>query len=495
MFIKTLALMLMLSCSWYQGAAFAEGAAIQFKWNGKPQAQLFPKTYTEEEGVLTFRGSNERSAPAYGTVSMKQFRPQKVWELKTTVSSWGGGAGWTGQPAIVKWRPEVLKTMNVKPKFKTKKNFTEVIYASLGGNVYFLDLETGEQTRSPIRVGNPIKGSVSVDARGYPLLYVGEGIPENGTIGFKLYSLIDQKKLLAVKGVDSFAHRKWGAFDGSALFNRKEDSLMVGGENGLIYNIKLNTVFNPAKKSLSIRPVIGKYRYLIAGNSYQGIENSIASFGQFAYFADNGGSLQGMDLQTHTPIWSLPPTDDTDATIAVEAVNGNPFLYTGTEVDKQGSKGVSLIRKIDGRTGKVIWQRRYPCFTLLGDHPVNGGLLATPVIGKREIGNRVIFTLARYGTFNGGLMVALDKATGKEIWKLPMQAYAWSSPVDVYDEKGRAYIVQADSRGTLFVIDAANGKVKGKVNAGSNIEASPAIFNNMVVVATRGGKMLGFKLQ
>ncbi|WP_373231158.1 PQQ-binding-like beta-propeller repeat protein [Cohnella sp.] len=410
-------------------------------------------------------------------------------------SSWGGGAGWTGQPAIVKWDPQVLRTMNVKGKFLEKPNFTEVIYASLDGHVYFLDLETGEETRNPIRVGNPLKGSVSIDSRGYPLLYVGEGIPEDGTIGFNLYSLTNQKRLFRMEGIDPFAHRKWGAFDGSALFNRQEDSLLVGGENGMLYQIKLNTNYKPESKTISINPVVNKYRYNIKNNPYQGIENSVAVNGDLAYFADNGGSLQALNLKTHKPEWSLSSTDDTDATIVIEDEGGTPFLYTGTEVDKQGTIGDSIIRKINGLTGKVVWQKEYPCFSLLGDHPVNGGLLATPVLGKKEIVNLVIFTIARYDTLNGGLMVALDKSTGKEIWKLPMKSYSWSSPVDVYDNKGIAYIVQADSVGNIFVINALDGKIKGKINIGSNIEASPAIFNDYVVLATREGKFYGLKLE
>jgi outer membrane protein assembly factor BamB len=482
-------------CSFYQGIVEAD-SPIKYQWNQEPaQSQPFPEPYSLIEGVLTFRGSSQRSAPAYGTVDMKRYKPTIAWEKKTRTSSWGGGAGWTGQPVIIRWKPEVVKTMNVKPQFRDKPQFTEVIYGSLDGYVYFLDLETGEETRNPIRVGNPIKGSVSVDSRGYPLLYVGEGVPENGTIGFHLYSLTNEKELLFVKGIDSFSYRKWGAFDGSALFNRNDDTLLVGGENGILYQVKLNTDFKPELKSISIRPIVYKYRYAIKGNGYQGIENSVSVYDDLVFFADNGGSIQAMNLKSHVPQWSLPATDDTDATIVIEEETGNPYLYTGTEVDKQGTKGKALIRKINGRSGEVVWQMTYPCFSLLGDHPVNGGLLATPVLGKKEIGKLVIFTIARYGTFSGGLMVALDKATGKEIWKLPMKSYSWSSPVDVYDQKGRGYLIQADSVGNIFVINALDGKVQGSLSIGSNIEASPAIYNNYVVVASRNGRIYGFKLE
>lgn len=492
--IKTLILALILVCL-YQEIAQA-GSLISNQWKSMPtEPQTFPEPYTEVEGILTFRGTNERSAPSYGTTDMKTFKPKIVWEKKTKSSSWGGGAGWTGQPAIVKWAPEVLRTMNVKAKFLTKPDFTEVIYASLDGYVYFMELETGEETRSPIKVGNPIKGSVSVDARGYPLLYVGEGIPENGTIGFNLYSLTDQKRLLRVNGKDPFAYRTWGAFDSSAMFNRLNDTLIVGGENGIVYHLKLNTVFDPARKSIKIDPVISKYRYKISGNNYQGIENSLAIHKDLAYFADNGGSIQALNLKTYSSEWALSPVDDTDATIVLETEGGVPYLYTGTEVDKQGTKGNSFIRKINGLTGAIVWQNKYASFSLLGEHPVNGGLLATPVMGKKEIAKLVIFTIARVGTFSGGLMVALDKATGKEVWTLPMANYAWSSPVDVYDNTGKAYLIQANSVGSVSVISASNGKVLGSLNIGTNIESSPAIFNNYAVVASRGGKIYGIKLE
>jgi hypothetical protein len=470
-------------------------AQIQYRWSAEPKKQTFPTSYTDVEGVLTFRGSAQRSAPSFGTAEMKKFVPLPIWKRTTRSSSWGGGAGWTGQPAIVRWKPDVLQSMNVKEKFKAQKGFTEVIYASLDGYVYFLELTTGEETRKPLRIGNPIKGSVSVDSRGYPLLYVGEGIPENGTIGFGLYSLIDQKRLFYMKGIDSYAKRGWGAFDSSALFNRYEDTLLVGGENGMFYSVKLNTRFDAAEKTLGIKPEVSKYRYSIAGNSYQGIENSVAVYDHYAYFADNGGSLQAIDLLENKPIWSLPSVDDTDATIVIEAENGVPFLYTGTEVDKQGSRGYAVLRKINGLTGEVAWKRQYACFTQLGEHPVNGGLLATPVLGKRSIGDRVVFTLARYGSFGAGLMVALDKKTGEEIWAWKMAKYAWSSPVDVYDGNGNASLLQADSAGNLFVLSAMTGQVKGRTSLGSNIEASPAVFGNYAVVASRGGHIYGLKLE
>ena len=106
-----------------------------------------------------------------------------------------------------------------------------------------------------------------------------------------------------------------------------------------------------------------------------------------------------------------------------------------------------------------------------------------------------LVTLARYKTLYGGLMVALDKKTGEEIWRLEMPHYAWSSPVDFYNENGKGYIIQCDSIGNIHLIDGATGNILDTINLGANIESSPAIFEDTIVIATRGGKIFGIKIE
>ncbi|KAB7707111.1 pyrrolo-quinoline quinone [Bacillus aerolatus] len=454
----------------------------------------FPKVYTEVEGVLTFRGNNLRDAPSYGKVKMNPASLEKMWSFSTGSSpKWGGGAGWTGQPAIIKWDSDVREMMNLKEEFKDKEHFTEVIHASLDGKIYFFDLESGKQSRNPINIHNPIKGSVSIDPRGYPLLYTGQGIPQQGEIGFRIFSLIDGEVLHFIPGIDSDAYRPWGAFDGSALVNRETDTLVMGGENGLFYNVKLNTVFNKEEKSIKVTPEQITYRYKVNGNDYQGIENSTAVYKNLAFFADNGGSVQGVDLVTMKPIWALSGTDDTDASIVIDEEETTPFLYTGTEVDKlRGSNSHSLIRKINGVTGEVIWKKGYPAFY---NESVNGGMLATPIIGKNEIKDLAIFTIARHKKMDAGLMVALNKTTGEEVWRWEMPSYTWSSPVAVYDKSGQAYLIQCDSIGTMHLLNGKTGEIINTLHLGSNIEASPAVFNDSIVVASRGGQIFRVKVK
>ncbi|WP_374722758.1 outer membrane protein assembly factor BamB family protein [Peribacillus tepidiphilus] len=471
--------------------------SINFKFsnNVKIFTKPFPEPYQTVNGILTFRGGPFRNNAFMGTPVIKEGKLTKSWSFRTSSSPrWGGGAGWTGQPCIIEWNKQEQQIMNLYPPYKKKANFKEIVYGSLDGKVYFLDPGTGKQTRNPIHIHNPIKGSVALDPRGYPLLYVGQGIPQTGKIGYRIYSLIDHSLLAFIPGIDSFAYRRWGAFDSSPLINREDDTMILGGENGLVYMVKLNTVYNPKAKKIKVAPVISKYRYKQHQNAYQGIENSIAVYKNIAYFADNGGGVHALDVIKKTPIWSNKAYDDTDASLVIEDLNGVPFLYTGSEIDKQGTKGFARLQKLNGLTGKVVWEKKIPGFSLKGKNPVNGGVLGTPIIGTGPLKGQIIFTISRYKTFNGGLLISLDTKTGKEMWRLTLPHYAWSSTVAVYTKDQKAYLIQGDSVGNLYLINQ-RGKIVNKINLGANIEASPIVVGQQIIVATRGGRFFSINMR
>ena len=155
----------------------------------------FPSSFNAVEGVTTFRGGPYRDKASHGVL---EARPKSLvikWFFSTTFDkSWGGGSGWTGQPLVIKWPDSTRKKMNLNPASKAKTDFTEVIIGSLDGKIYFIDLETGKASRPAINIQNPIKGTLSVDPRGWPLLYAGQGISNTGEFGVRIFSLTDQKK-------------------------------------------------------------------------------------------------------------------------------------------------------------------------------------------------------------------------------------------------------------------------------------------------------------
>lgn len=452
--------------------------------------------YCEPDGITTFRGNNYRNSASFGYADILEEKLEKVWSIKIGYIDIWTGVGWNGQPSIIKWNDDIKSKMNLYKNKKNKADLKEVIYATLDGKIYFLDLDDGSYTRPQINIGAPLKGSVTVDPRGYPLLYSGQGIDEvNGKkvkIGFRIFSLIDQKLLYFINGIDQSAYRRWGAFDSTPLLHKESDTLFECGENGILYSIKLNTAFDSAKGTLSINPEEVKYRYSLAGKNRMGIENSIAIYKNYSYFVDNDGILQCVDLNTLSPVWVRNVSDDTDSTIAIEDLGKSEVsLYTANEVDHQGIDGYSYVRKINALTGKLLWEKKYKCTYA----ETNGGALASPVIGKNDIENLVIYNLAKAYKINGSKIIAFDKKTGEEVWVIDLENYSWSSPVDVYTKEGKSYIIQSDSAGYMYLIEGKSGKILDKLPVGANIEGSPAVFDNMLVVGTRGQKIWGIRLK
>ena len=232
--------------------------------------------YTDVEGIVTFRGNNFRNISSYGTASVEKKNLSVAWTVETgeimrgTSANYSGfwtGSLWCGQPLAVKWPESTKRIMNMYDSAKNNPSLVEVIYATASGKIHFLNLETGEPTRDPISLNMPFKGAGALDPRGYPLLYLGSGdmyddYPDMQTRAMVI-SLIDGTVLYEFgKAYDPFAIRKWHAYDSSPLVSAETDTLIYPGENGIIYTIRLNTVYDEEAGKISVNPSeVAKYRY------------------------------------------------------------------------------------------------------------------------------------------------------------------------------------------------------------------------------------------
>ncbi len=439
-------------------------------------------------GVFTFRGDSFRQNAAFGVLDVQENKLEVAWSVPMGGIASYHGAGWTGQPAIVKWPRDIREMMNLTDEKKAVVALKEVILASQDGKIYFLDLFDGQPTRDPINMGYPLRGSVSVDPRGMPMLSVGQGIGKvNDTVGdtgFFVFNLIDQKQMLFINGQDKNAFGANGAFDSSSLLDLNSDTLIIAGENGMLYTVRLNSTFDVIRGKLEIDPKIVSYKSKTSKQKEAdtGIEGSVAMYGNYAYFADAVGILQCVDVNTMKPVWAVDTDDNTDATIALDFdEDGALALYTGNTVKEQGKNGVCTIRRLSALTGEQEW---FYTVDVEYNTTETGGCMASPVVGQQSIGDLVIFTVAK--TPEGGQIIALDKKTGQVVWQQPMSHYSWSSPVAVYNESGDAWIIQGDSAGVLRLMDGQTGVVMNSIQLEGAITGSPAVYNNMLVVGTSG---------
>ncbi len=475
------------------------------------------KDYTALQGITTFRGNNYRDTASYGQAAITEAKLEKVWDAPLgKLDSSNTGMGWTGQPLVVKWTDEQKKSMNLNATAKAVPDLKEIILGGMDGKVYFLNLTDGKATRTAVDTKAPILGTPTLDPRGYPLLYVGQGSDKAAgktvDVSFRAVNLIDGtfSNMLEKANLDGFKYRRYNAaFISSALLDAASDTLLAPSSNGVLYTLGLKTSVDAAtgKPSFTI-DTRAKYKYTTPDYGVvDGVEKPWGFYGSpvvyknYMFVTDNGGYLQCIDLNTLALVWVTDVGGIANNTVVLEEdeTAGTVYLYTGSSVDpnnpdvKKSGKGDCNLSKIDGKTGKIIWSKPYTCYK--GTTTATGGAIASPVLGKGQINNMVVFTLSRYKSMSGGVMVALDKASGNELWQKSIEGYTDSSPADVYTSDGKAYIVQCNNKGTVFLVDSA-GEIKDKMNLNGAIEGSPVVYENMIVVGTKNTmKCYGIKIK
>jgi len=444
-------------------------------------------------GVFAFRGGPFRQNAAFGTADIQAKNMQVLWDVPVGSIETYHGIGWTGQPIIVKWPKEMREMMNINDEKKAASALREVIISAQDGKVYFLDLKDGQPTRDTININYPLKGSVSLyPVATKPILSVGQAVSKiggkTGEIGNYLFNLLDQKKLHFTDGRDKNAIWTNGAFDGSALFDRVSDTMILAGENGVLYTLKLNTEFNFNEKTLTAtKPTTTSFTSKAAKekNNQVGVETSVAMYGSYAYYADTYGILRCVDTDTMTTVWAMDTGDNTDASIALDMESSSTVaLYTANTLIRQGKKGVCTVRRLNALTGEEDWKVEINCTF---NDKSNAGAMASPVVGQNTISNLVIFTIAR--TEEGGAVIAFDKTTGSIVWQQNMANFSHSSPVAVYNDQGDAWVIQGDSAGVIQMLDGQTGSVLTSLQLEGAIDASPAVYNDILVVGTskKGG--------
>lgn len=427
------------------------------------------------EGVVCFRGNSQRNHYGVGPIPTGDLRV--IWRASIGSNPDGhwNGVGWTGQPLIVDWPDDVRKYMNF---LKPGGPRMEVIQGALDGQVHFFDADTGAISRKPLPMParNPIKGTVSIDPRGYPLLYVGTGL-KKAHGGFHIYSLIDFQELLWINSADPSAPRDWGGWDSNSIV--LDDTLYAPAENGYFCSGKLNTTWDPKSGKISIAPNLRKIRL-----TSEGVENSLSVYGEYGYCADNGGHLFRINLSDPSQFSKiLDLGDDTDSSISFDE---DTSFYVGIERDKRKS-GPGIVYKIDAKTGKVLWKWSFAASSMYGgagQNPINGGILSSAAIWPE--GNLVFYSTSHDPTIGSGRIVALNRKTGLPVWTKRLRSYSWSSPI-----VDNGVLVTCDAAGSLYVLDAKSGAnlMSGRdhIDLGANVEGSPIVWKGRIYVGVRGG--------
>jgi outer membrane protein assembly factor BamB len=352
---------------------------------------------------------------------------------------------------------------------------TEVIFGAYDKAVHFLDAATGSELRSSFVTGDIIKGSVTLDPDGFPLLYFGSRDNKLRIVALDRNEPVELWSLDA-DAVDGIWNDDW---DGNPVI--VDDLLYEGGENGWFFVIKLNRATG-ANGLVSISPEIvfstpGWTSELLGrvGRNVS-IESSVMVHDRVAYLANSGGRVVGFDISNvasgEAPVaFDYWVGDDTDATLVSDSTGA---LYVAVEEERKNDRSRELgqLIKLDPtRPDPYVWGVPVP-----GGDQV-GGLWATPALGEGVV----------YGATQPGELLAVDTDTGEVTWREEIGWHAWSSPVVIEEE-----LVVATCTGELRAYSLADPRRPSPTwtlrLSEACIESTPAVWNGRIYVGSRDGK-------
>ena len=202
-----------------------------------------------------------------------------------------------------------------------------------------------------------------------------------------------------------------------------------------------------------------------------------------------------LNMNTLQLVWVQDTLDDSNSTPVLEIENGHLYLYVSTSFRlgwRSYDSATIPIWKIDAETGEIIWHTDYECYT---DDGVSGGVQSTIACGKNSLSDYIYVTVSKTFDNASGVLACLKKSDGSKVWEDP-SSYAWSSPVCVYNEDGNGKVLYCNSTGDIRLLDGKTGKLEDTVSISEGvIEASPAVYDNYVIVGTRDCKIWGIELQ
>lgn len=440
-----------------------------------PVVEGVGEPYGDVAGLTMFRGNPSRTW--YGTGPLPDSAPSELWAYPESAmcgsSVVGGesrvwcGTGWTGQPVVWK-RPDGV---------------TEVIFGAYDKAVHFVDAETGLDTRAPFLTGDIIKGSVTLDPDGYPLLYTGSRDNKLRVIA------LDREPVTEIWSLDASAVAgRWNNdWDGNPLIH--DGILYEGGENSWFFAIELNRSLD-SSGLVSVEPEIlvqlpGWTDELIAevgGNV--SIESSVMMADGRVYFANSGGRIVGLDI-TNVRSGEVPIVfdywagDDIDATLVADQ---SGMIYAAIEFERRTDRSLEVgqLIKLDPYTegDPRLWGVDVPPVG-----PGDGGIWATPALGDGHI----------YVTTHTGDLLTVTTDTGEVTDRQDVAPHAWSSPVIVDGDLLVATCETAELRRYDLSDPARPALVWSAVSALGCLESTPAVWDGVIYVGSRDGFMRAYR--
>lgn len=200
-----------------------------------------------------------------------------------------------------------------------QSGFVEVIQGSLSLARALPRPADGQAVAARHRHRQPHQGQRLCSTRGLPLALRRPGYSrERAHRPARVRAYRAQRGLLSSRRRQRGASARVGCVHAPGLLNRSTDTYVWGGRTGL-------SAAGPAHELRPHRAIAGGRSRGGALPLQGGLESAlrrreldVCARGRLAFFADNGGTVQAIDLRTFTPLWAFAAGDDTDASLALD---------------------------------------------------------------------------------------------------------------------------------------------------------------------------------
>ncbi len=431
-------------------------------------------------GLTMFRGNPTRTY--YGTGPIGD-SPSRIWTYPGNAmcsqstnlgetTTWCG-MGWTGQPSV--WE---------RPDGKT-----ELIFGAYDRSIHFVDAETGTELQPSFPTGDIIKGSVTVDPDGFPLLYSGSRDNKLRIIALDRSTPTELWSLDAY-AVDGIWNDDW---DGNPVI--VDDVMYEGGENGWFFAYELNRGYDSSgnvtvspQLLFSMRGWTQEQLDNLADENVS-IENSVLVYEDRVYFGNSGGRIVGLDVSDirngNAPIvFDYWAGGDIDASLVAD---GEGFIYASIEfepsqmgpIEESRAREVGQLVKLDPYTSgdPRVWGLD---LAVAGE---DSGLWATPALYEGML----------YTNTHQGSTIVVDTSSGEIVWQDSTAGWhSWSSPAIVDDTLVVATCV-GEIRGYSLEEPSAPQRIWTVDVGESCLEATPAIWKGTIYLGSRDGYLRAFR--
>lgn len=442
---------------------------------------------TMDFAVSTWRGDSFRTNAAALSLAKAPDALAQAWHVTLPAPD---GLLFTEaiQPTIVKWPKEIRAMLQISDAHKATAALKEVYLPTLDGSIHCLSLADGTQTRSPIRIGYPMTGSVTLHPLAYPTLIAGQlsalRAHSMGHMGMRYISAID--------GVtDRFVGDKPStAFTTSALIDMNTNTAVFLSSGGWLFTEKLD-----AWLVMTSDGQMDSYRFypphsVSARVSETTVTAAPVMHENLLWLGNNAGQVICVDTTTMQPLWTAKVGSFVSSLAMQDTADGRQLLaITGL--------GEAHLVCLDPYTGSITDD------IPLTLHTPGPCAVSAPVVGQEGLDGLVFVNVTGTSDATAGLseLCAIDLDIGVISWHVGYpDSAALSAPVAVYDDEGSGFLITAmdsDEGTVLILLEGRTGVIRATLTLEGSDPCSPAVYGDTLVIATNtegSGHVYGVRL-